>query len=482
MVKYSLIKMGEDDMEQELIVKPILVYSVVKRKERTSWRGWGKILSEEDAKQERDRINKELAELKDKAEFPINILPISTIKSEDELDKITDIEKSDVILVYAAGGFINIFQEKLYRFLHKGKHLIFFLRHKSGPLYLWYEVLHPLFLRNSLDEVFKPDVSVKDVVVDDYEEILWRLRALYGLKNTIGRRVVVIGRPWGWGTYGEFFGPYNAKKIWKLDLITVTYEELGRRIKAAKNNPEYVDKARQLMETYLKEPGVKLATKEKFVLNAFILYLVFKDLLKEYDADVITVNECMTTIIPIADTTACLTLSVLNDEGYLAFCESDFVAIPAGILLHYISRKPVAIVDPTFPHHGIVTVAHCTAPRRLSGKGREPATIVTHYESDYGAAPKVWMKKGQVITVIDPDFFGKMWIGFRGTIIDVPSLPICRSQADIKIEGDWELLLDKMRGFHWVFVYGDYLKEFAYALRKVGIGWLDITNKGPSKS
>ena len=62
MVKYSLIKMGEDDMEQELIVKPILVYSVVKRKERTSWRGWGKILSEEDAKEERDRINKELAE------------------------------------------------------------------------------------------------------------------------------------------------------------------------------------------------------------------------------------------------------------------------------------------------------------------------------------------------------------------------------------------------------------------------------------
>jgi L-fucose isomerase-like protein len=35
------------------------------------------------------------------------------------------------------------------------------------------------------------------------------------------------------------------------------------------------------------------------------------------------------------------TLALLNDEGLIAFCESDFVVIPSGILLHYISGKPV---------------------------------------------------------------------------------------------------------------------------------------------
>ena len=56
--------------------------------------------------------------------------------------------------------------------------------------------------------------------------------------------------------------------------------------------------------------------------------------------------------MPIAQTSACLTLSVLNDAGYMAFCESDFVVIPAGILLAQISGRPQFLNDPTYPHDG----------------------------------------------------------------------------------------------------------------------------------
>ena len=48
----------------------------------------------------------------------------------------------------------------------------------------------------------------------------------------------------------------------------------------------------------------------------------------------------MGTIMPLAETSACLPLSTLNDDGYLAFCESDFVVIPAGILMASISGHP----------------------------------------------------------------------------------------------------------------------------------------------
>jgi hypothetical protein len=34
----------------------------------------------------------------------------------------------------------------------------------------------------------------------------------------------------------------------------------------------------------------------------------------------------MGTIMPMSQTTACMPLSLLNDEGYLAFCESDFAS------------------------------------------------------------------------------------------------------------------------------------------------------------
>ena len=63
-----------------------------------------------------------------------------------------------------------------------------FLRHKSGPVYLWYEIAHPIFLRKYTDEYKLPGgIDIWDIVVDDYDEVLWRLRALYGLKNTIGK-------------------------------------------------------------------------------------------------------------------------------------------------------------------------------------------------------------------------------------------------------------------------------------------------------
>ena len=129
-------------------------------------------------------------------------------------------------------------------------------------------------------------------------------------------------------------------------------------------------------------------------------------------------------------------MSLLNDDGYLAFCESDFVVIPSGILLHYISGKPVFLNDPTFPHDNVVTLAHCTAPRKMDGKHAEPAKILTHFESDYGAAPKVEMKLGQVCTNLVPDFDCKKWVGFEGKIVGNPFLDICRSQIDVKIQGD----------------------------------------------
>ena len=183
----------------------------------------------------------------------------------------------------------------------------------------------------------------------------------------------------------------------------------------------------------------------------------------------------MGTIMPMAQTTACLALSLLNDAGYMAFCESDFVVIPSGVLLHYLSGKPVFLNDPTYPHDQVVTLAHCTAPRRMDGKQMENAIILTHFESDYGAAPKVEMKVGQTVTNLIPDFASRKWVGFLGTIAGNPNLDICRSQIDVKIHGDEELLLKEMKGFHWMTCYGDYLKETGFALRKVGVSWQNVS-------
>ena len=450
-------------------VKPVLTYGVYQRREETSWRPWGGLQTESDAQEEAQRIGRELEALALRASFPMEIEPLSSLKSLSDVSGIEEaLTSADVTLIYAAGGG----QDILEALVASSRWSIIFLRHRSGPLYLWYEIIHPSFLRKRSDEFAQPMVGVDDVVVDDYEEVLWRLRALYGLKNTLGSRIVAIGSPSGWAIGDKAVA--LAQQRWHLDIQTVTYPDLAERIRKAQADGAIVKEAHQQAEEYLSQPGVSMHTERSFVDNAFVLHRVFRDLMAERDAPAITVNECMTTIIPMAQTTACLPLSVINDTGDLAFCESDFVVIPSGILLHHISGKPVFLNDPTYPHDGVVTLAHCTAPRRMSGENDEPAEIVTHFESDYGAAPKVEFRRGQQVTLIIPDFGEQSWVVSRGKILDTPFLPVCRSQADVEIEGDWRKLLREMKGFHWMMGYDDYLREVEYALGKVGLGVVTI--------
>ncbi len=198
---------------------------------------------------------------------------------------------------------------------------------------------------------------------------------------------------------------------------------------------------------------MRLETSLAFYEKAFVLNEIFRDFMREHETDAITIDQCMSTVMPATETTGCLPLTILNDEGFLAFCESDFVAIPAGVLLHYVSGRPVFLCNPSMPNRGEVTVSHCTAPRRMDGRTLEPVRILTHYESDYGAATK-------------------------GEITETPFYPICRTQLEIRIRGDWQRLREQIRGFHWMVAYGRHLREVGCAVKKAGLGWLGISPPG----
>ncbi|MBN2376446.1 MAG: hypothetical protein JXD22_08595 [Sedimentisphaerales bacterium] len=452
-----------------LRVQPVLTAAVPQRRPQTSWRNWGGFQKQEDIENEKQRIKRELDKLESESEFGMDILPLVTLNDAGQAAQVAKGDH-DVLLLYAATSGLDVL-EKL---TDPQKWTIMFVRHKSGPVYLWYEIAHNRYLRKTVDEYGQAGMDHQDVVVDNMEEMKWRLRSLYGLKNAMGKKVVAVGGPSGWGVGGRK-APELTRNQWKMDLQTVDYKLLGEMIKKARQNTALVKRCEQEAKNYIKQKGISLDTDMKFVNNGFLLTEVFKSLLDEAKTDAFTINNCMGTIMGVAETTACLPLSLLNDSGYTAFCESDFVVIPSGILLHHISSLPVFLNDPTYPHEGVVTLAHCTAPRMMDGKKCEPAKILTHFESDYGAAPKVEMKVGQKITVIDPDFDGKVWLGFEGEILDNPFLDICRSQIDVKINGDCDELVAKTKGFHWMVSYDNYLKEVGYALKKVGIKWDNLS-------
>lgn len=441
-----------------LVVQPVLMYNIPHRQQRRSWRSWGGVQTEEAVKQEAARIGRELNQLCSSADFGVRALPLVKVVNRNQVAALKDVE-ADVLLVYASGGGTGT----LNALAGLDKSLIIFVRKYSGPYYLWDEIVHARFLRSHTDQVRQPSVDVNDVVVDDNEEILWRLRALYGLKNTLGRRIVCIGGPGGWACPKA---PELARERFQLDMVTVPIPELNSMIEAGRKNEELMAQCKQEGKKYLATGRVTLRTTEEAVTEAFLLRKLFHDLMAKSEAFAVTVRGCMGSY---AGVMPCLTLTLINDAGYMAYCEGDFVVIPSGMLMHYICGKPTYFCNPTYPHKGRMLFAHCTAPRRMSGKSLEPVEIVTHYESDHGAATHVAFRKGQLLTIIKPDFEAKHWLALTGRIVDTPWLPTCRAQVQVELDVDTQQVLQNLRGFHCMLAYGDYTREVAYAAKKVGI-------------
>lgn len=453
-----------------LRVKPALVYSLPQRREKTSWRPYGGLQTREDVDQEARRIEGELKSLAAKAEFPLEVLPVSLVGSDAENAAVASSD-CDTILVYASGGS----QQWLEALAASKKPNVMFLRHKSGPFYLWYEIAHWRFLRKNVDDMKEPNMDVDDIVVDAYDDVLWRLRALYGLKNTRGTKVAAIGGQQAYSGPGAQRGPAHAKEVWGFEICEVPHADVGKRLAEARANQNVLAEAQRQADQLLAQPNVTLQTDKKFVINSFLALKVFKDIMQELGATNLGVAHCMGGLIGLLDTPPCLVLSILNDEGLTAFCHVDMTHTVPGVLLRWISGKPSFVCNSHFPHHGIMTLAHCAAPRKMNGVDFEPTKIRTHFESDYGAATKVEYRKGQVTTTVIPNLVCTKWFAFRGKILDAPDYPICRSQMDVQIDGDWRKLLADMQGFHTVTCYGDYLREVGYALKKVGIAWENVS-------
>ena len=177
-----------------LKVKPILVYDTPTRRPQTSWRNWGGIATEADARDEVARIQGELAALAKRAEFPLEFLPVSAVRKAEDLSGAKDMADAQTLLVYAAGGWLDVYDA-----LDKtGKDRILFCRHKSGPVYLWYEIISPRYLRKHGDSLAVKGVDEDDVVIDSQDELLWRFRALAGLRNTLGTKILAVGGPAAW--------------------------------------------------------------------------------------------------------------------------------------------------------------------------------------------------------------------------------------------------------------------------------------------
>ncbi len=170
--------------------------------------------------------------------------------------------------------------------------------------------------------------------------------------------------------------------------------------------------------------------------------------------------------------TGCLALSRLNDEGTVGGCEGDVPSAVAMIALSETSGGPAFMGNPSFIEGHKLTLAHCTVATRLTKEIR----FRTHFESGIGLALAGEFRRGARVTVAR---FAKGYSLLRaGGGILVKNEPwseeLCRTQAQIRMDGSADVFWKRPIGNHLVMTYGDHVGPLRQLASIAGIEFEEV--------
>ena len=418
---------------------------------------WGFVRCRRDYEQEKASIKRQFKDLIENLRdegISIELLPEIEIQNMDDLLRSMDeIERSDinVVLVTFPIGWRSL-GDIIYGIVAASKYAIFFDKFKpntyAGTLFTppAYQMLKQHELANN---VF--------LVEGDVEKLKAILRAIYGLKRISSAKLICVG-PMN-SAFGGWITFKKGTEIFGFETRFYTYEDFIKDFKSFLEDENKRKEAMEIVNRFVSKAVEVVEPTEEKLLRAGIYYLVLKKYLDENGADWVSVN-CLSGLLEETKATPCLAFSILSDFGIVATCEAD----PTAMILHYlmqrISGKPAFFNDPTVNERdGTLILAHCTSPTKLLGydKPAFPYQIRTHHETNYGATPKPVFSEGTV-TIAGLSFDLDKMLIVRGKAIGTPDLRICRSQVEVKVK-DPTGILEDWQGFHWILVYGDYVKE-----------------------
>ena len=127
----------------------------------------------------------------------------------------------------------------------------------------------------------------------------------------------------------------------------------------------------------------EVGTSEKTdMLAADKTYSAIKKICREERLDAMTIR-CFD-IVKACNTTSCLALAKLNDEGIVAGCEGDMQTLMTMLLAKKLLNEPAFMANPSILADETSMFAHCTVPLSMCYK----TTMRTHFESGIGVAVK----------------------------------------------------------------------------------------------
>lgn len=190
------------------------------------------------------------------------------------------------------------------------------------------------------------------------------------------------------------------------------------------------------------------------------IYLTLRRLAERHDLTAVS-PRCFDFIKDFG-ATGCLALSKLNDEGVVAGCEGDIPSTVGMITLAEVSGRPAFMGNPSLIDGHKLVLAHCTVATKLT----RAVHYSSHFESGIGVALAGQFRRGARVTVARyGKGYGLLRAGAGAIERGEPwSRDLCRTQVEIRMDGDADVFMKRPIGNHLTMTYGnhvDSLRELA---------------------
>jgi len=311
-------------------------------------------------------------------------------------------------------------------------------------------------------------------VAIDYQDLNDYLTALSTKKKLSQTKILILNADY---PHWERFlcrirgGREAIKKKLGVDLEYVKSDEVIERWKNVDER-----NARVLAKKWIEGAENIIGAKEEDVVSVAKLYTVMRGLLREKNAQALTMAYGDNPL-PVP----CVAYTNLRDEGIPAACEADINSLLSMTIMHYVGDKPSFMgnifIDPADKN---LVISHCVCPRKMQGYSTKPVPYVLrpYHTAEFAGSLTAFvkMKKGQEITLWRLSGDLERMLMTKGTIVESSEYKgktYCRIKTKVKI-GNPRELVHKASGNHHVIVYGDYTERLRRLNEILGIATIEV--------
>jgi len=219
--------------------------------------------------------------------------------------------------------------------------------------------------------------------------------------------------------------------------------------------------ATSLAKQWITESVVKEPSFEDIVKSARI-YLAFKQIIKEENADAVYVPWCGVFTKPL-QAKLCYALARLADDGTPSGCWRGENLLPL-LILHAVTHKPVFVCEVHGKRGTTLELRHCFSPTKLSEAKPvlRPWRDMPHTVTAYCQLPK------GTATLVNSGIGDKILIT-KANVLDCKDLEGDNCRITIYARLPNKEALRKLQGEEFALVYGDHTKEAEEAAKRLGI-------------